>query len=94
MSRYNLREKLPSLSVPRPSLSDEARLRLAVYLPLLLAALVAVVGQTLLLSGAIIVVFMTLTENLVGVVAAAAMVAVGITSLLATYIWLVTETFK
>lgn len=92
MSRYNLREKLPSVS--RPSLSDEARLRLAVYLPLLFAALTVAIAQTLLLSGIIILAIMALAGNLVGIVTSAAMVAVGLTSLLATYIWLVTETFK
>lgn len=91
MSRYNFKEKLFNRSIITdrlPSPSEQTRLKASIYSRLGLAVLALVVGATLVLSGLVLIPMMAFAYQVLPVIGAAAMVAVGAAMGGISYIWL------
>jgi len=91
MGRFNVRESLPSRSIITdrvPTPSEETRLKASIYSRLGLALLALVVGATLVISGLVLIPMMAFAYEVLAVVGAAAMMAVGAAMAGGSYLWL------
>jgi len=91
MGRFNVRESLPSRSIITdrvPTPSEETRLKASIYSRLGLALLALVVGATLVISGLVLIPMMAFAYEVLAVVGAAAMMAVGVAMAGGSYLWL------
>lgn len=91
MGRFNVRESLPSRSIITdrvPTTSEETRLKASIYSRLGLALLALVVGATLVISGLVLIPMMAFAYEVLAVVGAAAMMAVGAAMAGGSYLWL------
>lgn len=84
-----MRISKPDLSIPRPNIKEAiAESTIWRFKLFIVAALVGMVGITLVVSGLVLVPMLAFSGSMLGVVGASAMLGLGIVLMLADYLWL------
>lgn len=91
MTRYNLLDRLPTRSLVTDRLpSDERRATFLFYTKLALVTVVATLGMTMAISGAVLIPMFAIGGAATKVVLSASMLSAGLIFTLASYLWITT----